>query len=529
VTDPLAASLDRVLRLAGDLAGAWGARARASTTLARQRAILRLFGVSGLDHAQASLASSVVERALGNDPARLGGGIALPFAVALLEYDVTPQQLALDVASGAIDLALEAQLLNDPGRRAAAEAEARRLVALAVERIDANRTARRETLDVLGDAPRPWVGVTLAAPGLDVAPDEAAALVAAGADLLRVRVPAIRELVLRLHDRGVEPPDWRPHPSGGHQRDEDPAEVPAGSQRALAALRARVDEAAAEAGRYVRLSSATSALAAPEQALVAALERIDVVETDPITEIVDDGVDPGRALADSAFAHLLLRRASARVMVGPGPLIVAPDLARGVPPDAGMRAGRAFAMQALAIAFALGDGIPGWQIIAGALPPWLAEERDPATQALAAVALQRAAWPELSLAFEEPAPSGRAVARWPILLAMGLAIAGPSAVVVRRTAAGELGPVVESTRAIAALVAELAAGPSEALARPAVAAHASALLAAAAYTLERLRDAGWDSVLGMPPGLAGQTRLGADAVTERTEAFDPLESVLGAG
>jgi len=529
MTDPLAPSLDRVLRLAGDLAGAWGARARASTTVARQRAILRLFGVSGLDHAGVPLASAVVERALGDDPARLAGGIALSFAVALLEYDITPQQLALDVTSGAIDLAFEAQLLRDPERRAAAEAEARRLAGLAVERIDANRTARHETLAVLGDAPRPWVGAALAAPSLDTAPDEAAELVAAGADLLRVRVPAIRELVLRLHDRGIEPQDWRPRQHGGHPTGEDPAEVPTGSQRALAALRARVDEAAAEAGRYVRLSSAASALAAPEQALVAALERIDVVEADPIAEIVADGVDPDRALADHAFGHRLLRRAGAHVMVGPGPLIVAPDLARGVPPDAGTRAGRAFAMQALAIAFALGDGIPGPQLIAGALAPWLAEERDPATQALATVALQRAAWPELSLAFEEPAGSGRTAARWPVLLAIGLAIAGPSAIVMRRAPAGELGPVVEATRATAALAAELAASPAEALARPAVAAHAAALLAAAANTLERLGDTGWSSVLGTPLGGAGRNRLGADAVTERTEAFDPLVAALGGG
>jgi len=55
------------------------------------------------------------------------------------------------------------------------------------------------------------------------------------------------------------------------------------------------------------------------------------------------------------------------------------------------------------------------------------------------------------------------------------------------------------------------------------------LLAAAADTLERLRDTGWDSVLGMPPGLAGQTRLGADAVTERTEAYDPVGLAFGAG
>ena len=288
-----------------------------------------------------------------------------------------------------------------------------------------------------------------------------------------------------------------------------------------------MDQAAAESRRYIRLSSAASALAAPEQALVAALERIDIVEADPIAEIVADGVDPDRALADHAFAHRLLRRAGAHVMVGPGPLIVAPDLARGVPPDAGMRAGRSFAMLALSIALAQGDGIPAPQLIAGALAPWLVEERDPATQALATVALQRAAWPEISLAFEEPAPSGRSAARWPILLVLGLAIAGSPTVVVRNARAGELGPVVDATRATAALAAELAASPADALARPAVAAHAAALLTAATTTLERLRDSGWSSVLGEPIDGSGRSGLGADAVAERTEAFDTLAAAFG--
>ncbi len=527
MTDTLAQSLERVLRLAADLAGGWGARARISTTLARERAILRLFGVSGLDRADVPLASAVIERALGNDPERLAGGIALPFAIALLEYDVSPQQLALDVTSGAIDLAFEELVLRDPERLAAAEAEARRLAAIAITRIDANRMARRETLDVLGDAPQPWIGVALAAPTLDMAPDEAATLVAAGADLLRVRVPAIRELVLRLQDRGVEGIDWRPRRQDAPPAGEDPAEVPSGSQRALSALRSRVDQAAAESRRYVRLSSAASALAAPEQALVAALERIDVVEADPIAEIVGDGVDPDRALADHAFAHRLLRRAGAHVMVGPGPLVVAPDLALGMPPDAGTRAGRSFAMQALSIALALGDGIPAQHLIAGALPPWLVEERDPATQALATVALQRAAWPEISLAFEEPPAPGRSAARWPILLALGLAIAGRSALVVRNVPARQLGPVVDATRATAALADELATGPEEALARPAVAAHADALLRAATATLERLRDSGWSSVLGEQLDGSARAGLGADAVAERTEAFDTLAAAFG--
>src|SRR5689334_2889606 len=79
------------------LAGAWGARARGSTTIGQERAILRLFGVSGLDGAGRPLAGATVDRWLASDPRGLSSGVALPFAMALLEYDQEPQQLALDV------------------------------------------------------------------------------------------------------------------------------------------------------------------------------------------------------------------------------------------------------------------------------------------------------------------------------------------------------------------------------------------------------------------------------------------------
>jgi hypothetical protein len=520
--------LEAVLRRAEDLAGAWGARARASTTPARERALLRLFGVGGLARDGVPLASAVVERHVSGSPARLAAGIALPFAVALREYDISPQQLALDVAGGAIDLAFEAELLAEPDRRAAAEAEARRIAARALERIDANRTARLELLGVLGDAPRPWFGLSLAAPMMEAAPDDASALVAAGADLVRIRVPAGRELVLRLLDRGLEPEYWHPR-EVGLADDDDPATVPAGSQRALAALRARVDEAAAEAGRYVRLGTVSTALGAPEQAFVAALERIDVVEADPIAEIVTDGVDPDRALADHAFGHRLLRRSGAMVLVGPGPLIVAPDLARGLPADAGMRAGRAFAMQALAVALARGGGLGPGQLAAGVFVPGLADERGPAAQALAAVALRRLAWPDLILAFEEPDLPARARARWPYLVAMALAVAGRKAIVMRR--ATEHDAVVhaeETTRAAASLAAEIAEDPAAVLDRPAVRDRADALLVAAETTLAELADEGWQAVLGSPIGGPDHDRLGADAVVDRTEAFDPLDGGFAA-
>ncbi len=559
----IAARLELVLRRADDLAGAWGARARASTTPARERAILRLFGVGGLDRNEVSLASAVVERHVNGSPERLAAGLALPFAVALLEYEIEPSQLALDVASGAIDLALEAELLERPERRAAAEAEVRRLAGQALERIDANRVARLETLDVLGDAPRPWLGVPLAGSTLATAPTEAAAAVDAGADLIRIRVPAIRELVLRLHDRGLEPGYWHPRPgpsgaagSGGaggpggagglggavgglggaggglgegsafdRSRDdrEDPTDIPAGSQRALATLRARVDEAAARAGRYVRLGTTAPALAAPEQALVAALERLDVVEADAIDEIVTGGVDPDRALADHAFGHRLLQRAGSMVLLGPGPLVVAPDLERGLPSDPATRAGRAFAMQALAVALARGDGLDRGNLAAGGLVPWLIDERDPATQALAAVAVRRLAWPDLALAFEEPDLPGPTGARWPYIVALALAVAGPAALVLRRATGSEaVAAAAESMRAAAHVAAEIADRPEAVLARPPVAAQAEALIAAAEATLAGLADEGWSTVLGEELGEEDTERLGADAVVERSEGFDPL-------
>src|SRR5919197_1864512 len=259
--------LDRLVDLAGTIAGSWGARGRSSTSVGQERAILRLFGVHGLDGRGRPLAGEVVERYVGRDASRLAGGVALPFAMALLEYDLSPMQLAFDVASGAVDLALEAELLREPDRRAVAEAEARRLASVAVDRIDANRTARRELVGMLGEAPRPWLGTTLVEPAIDRAVTEAVGRVGEGLDLLRVEVTVGRELATRLTDAGMELPDWptyeSPFSSAADRTEEDEI-APTGSQRGLADLRAELDETAAGRRRYVAIGTAGPGLAAPE-------------------------------------------------------------------------------------------------------------------------------------------------------------------------------------------------------------------------------------------------------------------------
>jgi hypothetical protein len=525
MTSPFA-GITRLRDLAEPVAAAWSARARASTTAGRERAVLRAFGVGGLDRAGRPLAGAVVDRWLASPESGLGGGIALPFALACLEYDQGPLELATDVAAGAIDLGLEAKLLAEPDRRAAAELEVIRLGRAALDRIDANRTARRELLDLLGDAPRPWLGTTIVEPSVRAARAEAAALVRAGADLIRVAVPTGRELATRLLDLGLEPPAAG---SGSPPLSEDdPVAAPAGSQRGLAVLRAAFDELAAERRAYVRLATTAPALSAPEQAVVAAFERVDVVEADAFGEIVEAGVDPDRALADHAFAHRLHARSGTTLILGAGPLVVGPDLARGIPPDPTTLAGRALALQLLAVLIATDDGLRPADVLVGATPDWLLDETDAAARGLADIAVRRALLPEYAMAFAAPSPRqgadrARVPARWASIVAAALPLAGPAALVVRSGPIERFGAVGAEHRAVAEVASAVAAGlrPGPANLEGAAAAHAEGMLAAAAATLERLADRGWRAILGDRLDSAPRG-LGADAVAERTEAIDPL-------
>ena len=517
--------LDELVARADALAATIAPRARATTSIGQERAMLRLFGVTGLDAGGRPLAGATVDRWLARDRRGLGGGIALPFAMGLLEYDLDPQQLALDVAAGSVDLGMEADLLLEPDRRSVAEAEAIRLARAAIDRIDADRTARREIISLLGDAPRPWIGTTLVEPDLDGALDELDELVSAGADIVRIEVPVGRELAERLQDVGQEVIEWR----AGEARSVRPGRermepAPAGSQRALGELRRQADSLAAQRRAYVRLATAAPALWAPEDAVVAAFERMDLVEADPMAEIVATGVDPERAFADHAFAHRLHRRSGAILMIGAGPLVVAPDLRARVPSDAATRGGRALALQLLAVALTRIDGVPPDQVAVGAIPPWIVDEPTAGARSLAEIVVRRELYQGHPLAFVEPDATPDQAAAWPYMLAAGLAVSGDAAIVIRRP--GRTQAVARETRAAARVAAEVRAArmPSE-LAGVALD-HARGAIGVALATLEVLADGGWTAVVGDAADVVSTRALGGSAVAERTERFDPFETIL---
>ncbi len=520
--EDLASLLDRSTALAA----AWSARAVRSTTVGQERAILRLFGITGLDRAGRPLAAEVVDRYLAPDPRRLGGGIALPFAMAMAEYDLPPQELALEVAAGNVDLGLEAELLAEPDRRAVAVADASALARAATERIDANRTARRELIGLLGDPSGPLVGLALGSPAIVDALDEARAAIDAGARVLRVDIPPGRELTQRMARLGSPVQRWHAAPSSRGGLDApDPAvqPIPSGAQRALAVLRRFIDEAGARGHGYVRLMTDTPALAAPDQAVVAAFERVDLMVGDPMGEIITGRVDPDRALADHAFAQRLLARAGTRAVIPTGPLVVAQDLEAGMPSDAATRAGRALVLQLLAVSIAVRGGLVHGDVVVDAVPPWILDESDAPARAMAEVAVRRALLPEHPLAFLEPDLDTAGSQRWQALVAALLVDTPEAEVIVRRPGDGSMGVAARATTTLEAAAVASGLWPSRTTPglQGAAASHLTAVVRAAASTLDLLERSGWSALVDRPMGIPA-SRLGADAVAERTESFDPL-------
>ena len=460
------------------------AAARSLTTPGIERAALRFLGIGGLDHAGNPLASALVERFHDAGLAHLGEGIALALALAAAGRGTTAQETALAVADGEIDIATEAAFLQHPDRRAVAEALLGTWRDDAFDRIDANRTARHELDDTLGIPDEPWRLARLAAFRLDDAIAETRTCTSAGADGILVRVPRGRELVAGFGD-GIEerlPADLDPPPSG--------------SQRGLASLRAALDELGAERGSSLILATVTEGLAAPEQAVVAAFERIDLVFADPFDELAL-GVDADRAVADHAAAYRLLARSGTTLAVGPGPLLVGPELRRGESAATELRVGRSVAAQAVALAWAAASGIDPDRIVAQApfeIPPVGAD----ATTLVAELLVRRSLRPGQPMAITQPA--GSSPNDWRVASSIALLVS-PARFIVVSGAPDEFDAVASTTRnaahvgdAFRPLIGETADGTPNV--SGGVIGVAERLVDIALETIRAARTEGWEGLVG---------------------------------
>jgi hypothetical protein len=526
----LSSRVERVRTRAADLAAGFSVNARRSATIAQERAVLRMLGVDGLDRAGRPLAATLAERYCGSDAGRLARGVLLPFVVAMLEYDLGPHELALDGASGGIDLGLEAALLERPDRLAAAEQRAAQLLHAAMARFDANRTAARDMREVLGLSVEPWLGAGLQSTEVGAAAVEAKALIRGGAGLLQIRVPASWEFAEARRQAGLETPGLFEAMPGGldshratrgtvGRASKKPAQpppiaepVPAGSQRGLATLRRVADEAGAERRCYAALMTVTSAFAAPEQAVVAAFERIDFVGADPIREIVEDSVDPERAIADHSFAHRLQARAGCRVVIGAGPLALGADLASGIPSGAATRAGRALALQALGVELALADGLAPDRLMLGVVPDWVVGEVGPSAILLQAW-LRHSLFPDQRLVLD--GATGWLSSRSGFAAAVSALSGADVSLVVEPDLTGDSSVEAEDLAAAARAARAMRTTLGDGALHGDAGDLAGLTLEAAESALQSLAAEGWDSMLGPARRGADDERLGRAAVVDR--------------
>src|SRR3990172_5002171 len=85
-----AAEREQLLERVRSMAATLAASAASATTLGRERAILRLIGVSGIDREGRPLAAEVVDRYVSGGQDRLAAGVGLPLPGAPLRADQHP-------------------------------------------------------------------------------------------------------------------------------------------------------------------------------------------------------------------------------------------------------------------------------------------------------------------------------------------------------------------------------------------------------------------------------------------------------
>jgi beta-lysine 5,6-aminomutase alpha subunit len=274
-------SVDRCRKLAAAIADPVEDFIAAHSTVSVERAVLRLLGVDGVTAQDVPLPNAIVD----SIPAReLGRGAALPFGKALAETGLEPQALANEMTAGRLRLE---QWTQTP--ESAARGALQPYVAAALARIAVRREERRTLLARLPQLPPPLLYVIVASGNIYEDRTAAVAATEAGAQVIAV----IRSTGQSLLDFVPYGPTTEGF--GGTYA----------TQANFAIMRAALDEIGERLGRYVMLTNYASGLCMPEIAVMAALERLDMLLNDSMYGILFRDINMKRTFVDQHFSRML--------------------------------------------------------------------------------------------------------------------------------------------------------------------------------------------------------------------------------
>src|ERR687889_1113864 len=269
--------------------------ARTHTTVSVERALLRLAGLSGADVERVPWVNHLVD-AVRTDVG-IEHGVALPVWDALLRDDVPDLlTLAQKASSGSVRFRLPE---GRDARRAGTAA--RRAAAAGVRAIDRRRAERERLVRRLGDPPRrPWIYLIVATGDILEDIPQAQAAARAGADVIAV-IRSTGQSLLDFVPEGATRTGY----AGTYATQEN-----------FRLMRAALDETSAELGRYVRLTNYASGLCMPEIAVLAGLERLDMMLNDAMYGILFRDINPQRTFVDQRFSRMVHARAGIVINTG---------------------------------------------------------------------------------------------------------------------------------------------------------------------------------------------------------------------
>ncbi|HEY0636191.1 MAG TPA: lysine 5,6-aminomutase subunit alpha [Pseudonocardiaceae bacterium] len=275
------------------------ALARAHTTTSVERATLRLAGLTGADSAHPAGDVPWVNRVVDTvrEHCGLEHGAALPVFHALREGGHgSLTELAEATAAGQVRFAVPTGAARTRAARAA-----RTAVARGMRTVDRNRAQRDRLVAHLGDPPqRPWIYLIVATGDIDEDVVQAANAARAGADVIAV-----------IRSTGQSLLDYVPEGATHHGFAGTYA-----TQENFRIMRAALDDVSKEVGRYVRLTNYASGLCMPEIAVLAGLQRLDMMLNDSMYGILFRDINPVRTFVDQRFSRQVHARAGIIINTG---------------------------------------------------------------------------------------------------------------------------------------------------------------------------------------------------------------------
>jgi beta-lysine 5,6-aminomutase alpha subunit len=253
-----------------------------NTTVTVERTVARLMGVDGVDEIDKPLPNVLVDNI--KEGGGLSRGVAFWIGNAMVNTGLTPQDIALKVSAGEIDITKLP--IADEKKIMDAVYETAKMM---VERIKSNRAKREDYLNTIGEGQKPYLYVIVATGNIyeDVLQAQAAAR--QGADVIAV----IRTTAQSLLDYVPYGPTTEGF--GGTFA----------TQENFRIMRRALDEVGEEIGRYIRLCNYCSGLCMPEIAAMGAMERLDVMLNDALYGILFRDINMQRTLVDQYFSRII--------------------------------------------------------------------------------------------------------------------------------------------------------------------------------------------------------------------------------